>query len=417
MTGTKSTASLAAAALTILQLVAAQNPGTLTPESHPGLTTYQCTASGCTEQQTSVVLDWNSRWIHTANGQTNCKTSSGGMDPNLCPDEATCARNCVVEGVNYGSSGVSTSGSSLTMSQYNNQNGQVTNASPRVYLLGDDGNYVNMQLNGGELTYTTDVSNLPCGENGALYFSQMDPSGGRSQTNQGGANYGAGYCDAQCPVQQFRNGTLNTSNQGYCCNEMDIQEANSVAMQMTPHNCNADNTQCDPSGCGWNAYSAGNHNYWMPHGTIDTSQPVTVTTQFITSDGSATGALTNIKRIYRQNGNVVGGGDQVSSCGAFGGLPTMGKALESGMVLVMSIWNDNSQDMNWLDSGNSGPCSSSAGNPGTIQSQDPGTHVIFSDIKWGTMGSTTGPNAANVSSSKRAAPKFRPRAPASYWTN
>jgi cellulose 1,4-beta-cellobiosidase len=45
------------------------------------------------------------------------------------------------------------------------------------------------------------VSNLPCGLNGALYFSEMDRDGGKSgyTNNKAGAKYGTGYCDSQCP--------------------------------------------------------------------------------------------------------------------------------------------------------------------------------------------------------------------------
>lgn len=40
---------------------------------------------------------------------------------------------------------------------------------------------------------------LPCGLNGAVYFSQMDADGGmaRFPTNTAGAKYGTGYCDSQ----------------------------------------------------------------------------------------------------------------------------------------------------------------------------------------------------------------------------
>ncbi|KAJ2904128.1 cellobiohydrolase I [Zalerion maritima] len=41
---------------------------------------------------------------------------------------------------------------------------------------------------------------LDCGLNGAVYFVMMDSDGGMSRysTNQAGAKYGTGYCDAQC---------------------------------------------------------------------------------------------------------------------------------------------------------------------------------------------------------------------------
>jgi cellulase len=403
--------TLLSAALATYQLAAAQQPGPDTPEVHPALTTWKCTtAGGCVAQDTSVVLDWNYRWIHTANGSTSCTTSSG-VSSTLCPDEKTCAQNCVIEGVNYTAAGVTTSGSSLTMYQYvPSSTGGVQNASPRLYLLGSDGNYVMMHLLGQELTFDVDLSSLPCGENGALYLSQMDATGGRNQYNTAGANYGSGYCDAQGPVENFRNGSLNTNGQGYFCNEMDILEANSAASAFTLHPCSS--SDCDRGGCGFNPYAQGFHNYWAPGGTVDTSKPFTIITQFITDDGTTTGTLSQIKRMYIQNGKMVAsaasGGDVITqswctsndgSAAQFGGLMTMGQALGSGMVLVFSIWNDNGQFMNWLDSGSSGPCSSTAGNPSTIQAQYPSTHVVFSNIKWGDIGSTYNNHGGSSSSS------------------
>lgn len=54
------------------------------------------------------------------------------------------------------------------------------------------------KLKAREFTFDVDVSNLPCGVNGALYFVEMDADGGKSKfpTNKGGAKYGTGYCDA-----------------------------------------------------------------------------------------------------------------------------------------------------------------------------------------------------------------------------
>jgi cellulose 1,4-beta-cellobiosidase len=83
------------------------------------------------------------------------------------------------------------------------------------------------------------MSNLPCGLNGAVYFSEMDQDGGmkRFSGNKAGAKYGTGYCDAQCPQDiKFINGEANivgwnaTSSSsgsgsfGTCCPEMDIWE-------------------------------------------------------------------------------------------------------------------------------------------------------------------------------------------------
>lgn len=249
------TLPLTTAILAIARLVAAQQPGTSTPEVHPKLTTYKCTKSGgCVAQDTSVVLDWNYRWMHDAN--YNSCTVNGGVNTTLCPDEATCGKNCFIEGVDYAASGVTTSGSSLTMNQYMpSSSGGYSSVSPRLYLLDSDGEYVMLKLNGQELSFDVDLSALPCGENGSLYLSQMDENGGANQYNTAGANYGSGYCDAQCPVQTWRNGTLNTSHQGFCCNEMDILEGNSRANALTPHSCTA--TACDSAGCGFNPYGSG----------------------------------------------------------------------------------------------------------------------------------------------------------------
>lgn len=189
--------SFAVAALATLKVANAQNPGTDTPEVHPKLPTWKCTTrGGCVQQDTSVVLDYNYRWIHTINGSESCTTSSG-VNATLCPDEATCAKNCVVEGADYATTGISVSGDAMTMDQYVTSDGTTTSASPRVYLLGPDGDYVMLKLLGQELSFQVDLSTLPCGENGALYLSEMDATGGRNPDNTGGANYGSGYCDAQ----------------------------------------------------------------------------------------------------------------------------------------------------------------------------------------------------------------------------
>ncbi|KAI1356945.1 putative endoglucanase [Xylaria sp. FL0043] len=369
-------------------------------KQHPALTVYKCTeADGCAALARSVVIDWNYHWFHTADW-LSCTTDSG-INATLCPDEATCAQNCFVQGdSNYTNNGVSTSGDTLTMYQYTiNADGEAQNASPRLYLLGDDGNYEMLQLLGQELTFTVDLSTLPCGENGALYLGEMDKSGGRNQYNTGGANFGSGYCDAQCPVQTWKNGTLNLDGSGYCCNEMDILEANSKAHAFTPHPCS--DTDCDKSGCGFNPYAKGYTNYYGPGGTVDTTKPFTVITQFNTDDGTTTGTLTSITRKYMQDGKLIASADPsgdvitTESCNAadssaaqFGSLTTMGEALGRGMVLTFAIWNDAGQFMNWLDSGSNGPCDATEGNPSLIAQNNPTTHVIFSNIRWGDIGST-----------------------------
>jgi cellulose 1,4-beta-cellobiosidase len=177
--------------------VSAQGAGTLTAEKHPGLTSQKCTARGCTTQNTKVVLDANWRWLHDGSGK-NCYTGNE-WDTTLCPDSATCTSNCAVDGADYsGTYGISTSGNALTL-KFVTDGQYSTNIGSRVYLMKDDSTYQKIPLLNQEFTFDVDVSNLPCGLNGALYFSDMAADGGKSSTNKAGAKYGTGYCDAQCP--------------------------------------------------------------------------------------------------------------------------------------------------------------------------------------------------------------------------
>lgn len=235
----------------LLVAARAQQVGTLTPETHPALTVSKCTASGCTASQQSVVLDSNWRWLHSVSGATNCYTGNL-WNAALCPDNVSCATNCALDGADYsGVYGITTSGNSLRLNFVTK--GANTNVGSRTYLMaaGSTTQYQSFNLLAAEFTFTVDVSKLPCGLNGALYFSQMEADGGvaNNPTNKAGAKYGTGYCDAQCPRDlKFINGKANvegwaaasnsanagTGNRGACCNEMDIWEANSISNAYTP---------------------------------------------------------------------------------------------------------------------------------------------------------------------------------------
>jgi cellulase len=271
----------------------------------------------------------------------------------------------------------------------------------------------------GEIAFDVDVSSLVCGMNGALYLVEMDPSGGKSDTSPAGAAYGAGYCDAQCTTRPWLNGVVNTDGSGACCNEMDLWEANAFATQLAPHPCTVNGFYscsgddcgsdgvCEKSGCDFNPYSLGNDSFYGPGETVDTTQQFTVVTQFLTDDNTSTGKLSEIRRLYVQNGNVITNSvatvapvagsssitesfctNQLSTYATFGGLSALGEALGRGMTLAMAIWTDSSDYMNWLDSGTAGPCNSTAGDPSDIEAVHSGTYVTFSNIKWGEIGST-----------------------------
>lgn len=186
----------------------AQQPGTNTPEVHPSLMSQRCTkAGGCKSVNTSVVLDAGYRWLHNVGGYTNCV--NGGFNATFCPDVATCAKQCAVEGVDYASYGIRTQANSLTLNLFKQQDNVTTQSSPRVYLLANDTTYDMLMLLNQELAFDVDVSKVSCGINGALYLSEMDATGKASDLNPAGAKYGTGYCDAQCPKNTFVNGLVS----------------------------------------------------------------------------------------------------------------------------------------------------------------------------------------------------------------
>ncbi|TGO90293.1 hypothetical protein BPOR_0070g00050 [Botrytis porri] len=378
----------------------AQQVGTSTAETHPALTVQKCAAGGtCTDEADSIVLDANWRWLHSTSGSTNCYTGNT-WDATLCPDAATCTANCALDGADYeGTYGITTSGDSLKLSFVTG-----SNVGSRTYLMDSETTYKEFALLGNEFTFTVDVSKLPCGLNGALYFVPMDADGGMSKysTNKAGAKYGTGYCDAQCPRDmKFVNGTANvegwvpdsnsansgTGNIGSCCSEFDVWEANSMAQALTPHVCTVDSQTactgddcvsntgvCDGDGCDFNPYRMGNTTFYGSGMTIDTTKPFSVVTQFITDDGTETGTLTEIKRFYVQgdvvyeqpssdisgvSGNSITDDFCAAQKTAFGdtdyftkngGMAAMGKKMADGMVLVLSIWDDYNVNMLWLDS-------------------------------------------------------------------
>lgn len=442
-------------------LTTAQQPGHQKDNQHPPLQISECTSSGCTQVQKSIVLDSNWMWTHKTGTSTNCYTGDE-WDKDICPDPQTCAQNCALDGGDYEATyGITTSGDEVdlkfvTHGQYGD------NVGSRTFLMDGD-SYYTFKLKNREFTFDVDVSTLPCGINGALYFVAMDADGGMSKYsgNKAGATYGTGYCDAQCPHDlKFINGEANilnwtvsptdkssgTGKYGTCCTEMDIWESNSNAQAVTAHTCSkqgqyrcdgvecGDGAQrdlgvCDKDGADWNPYRMGTTNFYGsgPAFTLDTTQKMTVVTQFITSDNTDNGDLVEIKRFYVQNGktfsqpNATVNGNSYSSIsdkfaadqkqyfgdnntfGARGGMKAMGDDFANGMVLVMSLWADYEVQMLWLDSDYPptkppsapgvarGSCATNSGDPAKLIQSNPDATVKYSNIKFGTIGSTFGP--------------------------
>lgn len=391
----------------------------------------------CTHQNLKVTLDANWRWVHHSSGYENCYTGNQ-WESRYCSDPVQCARECVLEGVTaekyrstYGieqiDNGVKLN--FVTDHQYG------TNVGSRLYMLDESGEkYKMFHLKNREFAMTFDVSAAMCGMNGAMYFVEMDQDGGKGLgANRAGAKYGTGYCDAQCPHDiKFISGEANSvgwapnprdhdqnmgrGKYGSCCAEMDIWEANSMANAYTPHPCDitgqlkcegtdcGDNDSnerydgvCDKDGCDINPYRMGNRKFFGrgPDYEVNTLKPITVVTQFLTTDGTDDGDLSEIVRFYVQDGHVIespsstilGPDDADSITDGFcqakktlfgdvndfankGGSAAMGESLDRGHVMAISLWDDVEVNMLWLDSAY--PLNKPATDPGVQRGDCPG---------------------------------------------
>jgi cellulose 1,4-beta-cellobiosidase len=158
---------------------------------------------------------------------------------------------------------------------------------------------------------------------------------------------------------------------------------------------------------------------------VDPTKKMTVVTQFITADGTASGELSEIRRIYVQDGKVIQNSrTQIAGMDSFdsitpgfctaqksafsdtdlftskGGFSGMSKAFDNGMVLVMSVWDDHAANMLWLDSNYPvdadpskpgvarGTCTTTSGAPSEVESSAGNAVVKFSNIKFGDLDST-----------------------------
>jgi len=450
---------------------AGQQIGTVNENYQLPLPIEKCTKDGCVEESTAVTLDANWRWLHEASGYANCFTD-GAWSTSACSSAAECALKCAVEGVTEAdwtdTYGISTRDGGVRVNFKTKDN-----VGSRFYLLDPSENYKQFKLKNREITFDVDVSTLPCGMNGAVYFSEMSADGDKGGSNAAGAAYGTGYCDAQCPADvKFISGEANSDgwgasvtgrtagNSGSCCAEMDLWEANKEATAFTAHPCKVDKpykchgaeckTICDMPGCDYNSYRMGAHNFYGPGGNfeVNTLKPFTLVTQFITADGTDEGDLSEIRRFYVQDGKRIENskatwsglgnqssltdescsldkkvfGDTEDSTAKFGGLKQMGEAIGRGMTLVLSLWDDGESHMHWLDSMDPvggdrnkpgvarGPCSAEKGDPSYVRSKHSDAYVEYFNFKYGEIGSTTKQRAPGVPPSPATPERTTPEA-------
>ena len=134
-------------------------------------------------------------WTHQTSSSTNCYTGDE-WNTGICPDPVTCAANCAIDGADYeGTYGIVTTGDSMSIKLVTV--GQVrarcaadgslctssaplslcvpapqydTNIGARTYVMADPTHYKMYTLKNREFVFDVDVSAMPCGLDGALYF-------------------------------------------------------------------------------------------------------------------------------------------------------------------------------------------------------------------------------------------------------
>ncbi|KAF9694576.1 hypothetical protein EKO04_007336 [Ascochyta lentis] len=408
--------------------------------------------NSCTSKASPIVLDSNWRWSHNIGGYTNCFDGNSWNTSLCPDGDTCAKNCAIDGADYSGTYGITTSSDALTLKfvtkgQYSSNVGsrtylmetdtkyQMFNLINKEFTF--DVNVANLPcgLNGA-----------------LYFVEMAADGGINKGNNKAGAKYGTGYCDSQCPHDiKWINGKANSAGwvsspddpnagsgtTGACCPEMDIWEANSVSTAYTPHPCkgtglvactgtdcgDGDNRYkgvCDKDGCDFNSYRMGVKDFYGPGAKLDTRAKMTVVTQFIGSGSS----LSEIKRFYIQNGKVyknsqsaisgvTGNSITDSFCKAqksafgdtssfanLGGLNAMGASLARGHVLVMSLWDDHAVNMLWLDSSYPttadpskpgiarGTCPTTSGAPADVEANSPNSSVVFSNIKFGPIGST-----------------------------
>lgn len=304
--------------------------------------------------------------------------------------------------INYTESGVSVSddGKSLTQYMYKLNDGWANEWGSRLYLLNkDEVKYEIFDLVNKEFSFDVELSTLSCGFNSALYTVEMPATG----SDDVGASYGTGYCDAQGGGP----GNINLA-----CNEMDLIEANRESAQLAVHSCSevgqfalAEGKTCATAGCSVNHYRD-QPSFFGPNSSfsVDTSRVFTVVTQFFGSDD---GKLNEIRRFYIQDGVQISSPAILvpSSSSSSSSYPTvtngyctaanadslldgMSRSFGQGHVLVFSLWAaEDAGGMDWLDAGHDGRCPEADADTAraVLVQANKEAHVTWSNVRVGDV--------------------------------
>lgn len=239
-------------------------------------------------------------------------------------------------------------------------NKTVLNHGARVYLGSEcrdtfeDNMYYQFKLMDKTIKYTVDLSNVGCGCNAAFYLVSMPAYNSKNVTDPSTSkDY---YCDA--------NKVHKTS--GFYCPEIDLFEANTHNIHITPHTCDAPTgkyySNCDSPGYNVSAYDT-NPNYYGPglKYTVDTTKPFTLSHTFT----SSASILSKITSVFTQGKKSFTLTHDKSDY-----LKGLTDAVKNGMVISISLWGGDADWMSWLDIP---PCSRNI-------NCDPKTSVPFSNI-------------------------------------
>ncbi|KAJ3992226.1 concanavalin A-like lectin/glucanase domain-containing protein [Lentinula boryana] len=271
--------------------------------------------------------------------------------------------------------------------------------------------YQTFKLVNQEFTMDVDVSQLPCGLNGAVYFSQMDADGGMARfpgrqepsleldtVTLNAPTTSSSLMEKYAPLLSPHTGTGAT---GTCCAEMDIWEANSLSAAVTPHPCTVtEQTSCTGSTCSSPNSTAGeillsmvrewlstppNPSLSSPSLSPRTTSPLVRFLPFAVSTSNGVviqNSETNIPGITATNEITTQFCEEQKT--AFGDIETfdqMGGL--AGMGTAFTYPTDGTSPGDFR-----GTCSTSFGVPATVEAQSPNAQVIYSNIKVGPIGST-----------------------------